>query len=111
MDYTRAKILDLLRQAMISEPALVCPRDDLIFHIWADASPFAGDGVVTQDQGKGYPPVGISQNMPSMFCSKFAADQIGHWKYFYRNGLRYTLGCVQTRKEYGCRYSRAFFIP
>ena len=42
---------------MRSSPVLTLPLDDLRFHIWPDASPFAVGGVLTQDQGQGYQPI------------------------------------------------------
>jgi len=48
---------DQLKRAMMSEPVLVCPRDDLVFHIWPDASPWAVGGILTQDHGNGHQPV------------------------------------------------------
>lgn len=46
-----------LKDAMMSEPVLACPRDDLVYHVWPDASPWAVGGVLTQDQGNGQQPI------------------------------------------------------
>jgi len=48
---------DTLIKAMRSSPVLTLPLDDLRFHIWPDASPFAVGGVLTQDQGQGHQPI------------------------------------------------------
>lgn len=51
------KAFESLRDAMKKEPVLACPRDDLTFHVWPDASPWAVGGVLTQDQGQGQQPI------------------------------------------------------
>ena len=45
-----------LRRAMMNEPVLACPSDDVIYHGWPDATPWAVGGVLTQDQGNGQQP-------------------------------------------------------
>ena len=46
-----------LKKAMMSEPVLICPKDELTYHIWPDASPWAVGGILTQDHGKGHQPI------------------------------------------------------
>lgn len=46
-----------LKTAMMKEPVLICPRDDLPYHVWPDASPWAVGGVLTQDHGMGQQPI------------------------------------------------------
>ena len=46
-----------LKDAMTSSPVLRCPDEQLMFHIWPDASPWAVGGVLTQDDGNGHQPV------------------------------------------------------
>jgi hypothetical protein len=53
----KQKAFENLRLAMKSEPVLACPQDDLVFHIWPDASPWAVGGILTQDNGEGHRPI------------------------------------------------------
>ena len=57
---------------MISSPVLALPDDELRFHVWPDASPWAVGGILTQDFGNGHQPLAYEYHRLSDREQKFS---------------------------------------